>query len=290
MSIIIPSGIKDDYPYVMDTIYINIPKIIHQIYFDFDQDMNNDINNNKDNLYYINRIPERWKNVPDSWKHQNPEWTYMFWNNNNARKLVIEKFPWFLETYDSYTYPIQRVDAIRYMFLYTFGGIYVDMDIFCKKPIDDLFYKNADVYLLRTPNTQIITNCFIGSKKESPFWIYVLKNMVDLQKNQSSLWVTKHITVMYTTGPSMLEKLYQSYDDKYKIRYLPSEFLFPSECNVCADKPCSTDGSYTILLQGSSWCGSDTNLIQFIYCNYHYLLPIILASIIIYIFCAYAEK
>jgi mannosyltransferase OCH1-like enzyme len=285
MSILIPNKLQTDFPYLSESKKVYIPKYIHQIYFDFNQKEEND----KEESYYWNRIPEIWKNVPDSWKYQNKDWNYVFWNNNNAIKLVKEHFPWFLETYNNFIYPIQRVDAIRYMFLYVYGGIYVDMDIFCKKPIEDLFYKDFDVYLLKTPNTGIITNCFIASKPKSEYWIHVLKNMIEVNKKPSIFWFTKHIYVMFTTGPSLLENCYKSFNDKEKIKYLPSEFLFPAECNVCSEKPCTTNGAYTIILEGSSWCSNDTNVFSFFYCNYHFLLPIILSAIIVYIFCWYSN-
>lgn len=40
----------------------------------------------------------------------------------------IVRYPWFLETFDGYPYPIQRADAIRYFVLHHFGGIYIDLD------------------------------------------------------------------------------------------------------------------------------------------------------------------
>jgi len=42
--------------------------------------------------------------------------------------LTVARYPWFLETFDGYVYPIQRADAIRYFVLYYFGGIYIDLD------------------------------------------------------------------------------------------------------------------------------------------------------------------
>lgn len=38
------------------------------------------------------------------------------------------RYPWFIETWDSYIYPIERADAIRYFALVHFGGIYIDLD------------------------------------------------------------------------------------------------------------------------------------------------------------------
>jgi mannosyltransferase OCH1-like enzyme len=45
--------------------------------------------------------------------------------------LTERRYLWFLETFDSYPYPIQRADAIRYFVLHHFGGIYIDLDDVC---------------------------------------------------------------------------------------------------------------------------------------------------------------
>ena len=38
------------------------------------------------------------------------------------------RYPWFLEDWDQYEFPIQRADAIRYFVLSHYGGIYIDLD------------------------------------------------------------------------------------------------------------------------------------------------------------------
>jgi mannosyltransferase OCH1-like enzyme len=38
------------------------------------------------------------------------------------------EYPWFLDTYDGYPYPVQRTDAIRYFLIRHFGGVYIDLD------------------------------------------------------------------------------------------------------------------------------------------------------------------
>lgn len=40
--------------------------------------------------------------------------------------------------YDGYGYGIQRADAMRLFFLHKFGGIYIDLDIECKRSLDFL--------------------------------------------------------------------------------------------------------------------------------------------------------
>ena len=41
-----------------------------------------------------------------------------------------------------------RVDAVRYFFLYHFGGLYVEMDAECLRPVAPLF-QSGDVWLGR---------------------------------------------------------------------------------------------------------------------------------------------
>lgn len=39
-----------------------------------------------------------------------------------------DHYPWFLPTYLSYPYNIQRVDVLRYFILHKLGGIYIDLE------------------------------------------------------------------------------------------------------------------------------------------------------------------
>jgi len=45
--------------------------------------------------------------------------------NASHAQLIATKFPWFLDTYKSYPYGIQRADALRYFVLYEYGGVYI---------------------------------------------------------------------------------------------------------------------------------------------------------------------
>ena len=40
-------------------------------------------------------------------------------------------YPELIPVYESFPYAVQRWDAIRYLILYTFGGLYVDLDYEC---------------------------------------------------------------------------------------------------------------------------------------------------------------
>lgn len=104
-----------------------IPKIIHQTY-------KND------------SIPEVWQGPQQGCLDLHPDYEYKLWTDKKSREFIAaeyahvrqtfttcrltdaHRYPWFLETFDGYPYPIQRADAIRYFVLHHFGGIYIDLD------------------------------------------------------------------------------------------------------------------------------------------------------------------
>jgi inositol phosphorylceramide mannosyltransferase catalytic subunit len=51
----------------------------------------------------------------------------MFWTDQNGRAFLLKHYPSLVRTFDSYTHPVQRADALRYAVLHHYGGIYLDM-------------------------------------------------------------------------------------------------------------------------------------------------------------------
>lgn len=66
----------------------------------------------------------------DSWDKFLPEgWLHVIWTDDEADAFVRAKAPKeFLETYDLYVYPIERIDTFRYVLLNVYGGVYADLD------------------------------------------------------------------------------------------------------------------------------------------------------------------
>lgn len=56
-------------------------------------------------------------------------WDAHFWTDENASAFVAEKFPHLKQMWEGYRYPIQKVDALRYMVLYEYGGMCVPLSI-----------------------------------------------------------------------------------------------------------------------------------------------------------------
>lgn len=70
-------------------------------------------------------IPERFSKNLESWREHID---IKVWDGNMIRQLVKKRFPKLLKVYDGYPYFIQRVDLGRYVILYYYGGLYLDID------------------------------------------------------------------------------------------------------------------------------------------------------------------
>ena len=51
---------------------------------------------------------------------------------------MAQDYPEYLALYDKYGYGIQRADVMRLFFLHKYGGVYIDLDIECKRSLDFL--------------------------------------------------------------------------------------------------------------------------------------------------------
>lgn len=49
-------------------------------------------------------------------------WQFFLWDDASASAFVQENFPHLKDMWDNYRYPVQRVDALRYMVLQKYGG------------------------------------------------------------------------------------------------------------------------------------------------------------------------
>lgn len=241
-------------------------------------------------------IFQTWKtyNVPNIWKHgqqtvinMNKSWKYYLLSDEDNLKIVSLYFPWFKETYVNYPYNIQRADAIRYMLMYLYGGVYLDLDYECLRSFDDIqIQEGKEIVLIKSVNnTSYITNSFIYClKPNNPFWMQCLQFM---NKEKTKTYLGKHIAVYISTGPFMLHNNYIKFENK-NIIDVRTNIVLP--CNVCKKYECSTDTKQYFLkpLMGQSWVGMDTKIYDWMFCNsVNVLLPI---TIMVFISLIYFKR
>jgi len=189
---------------------MTIPRIIHQTWKD-------------------ERLPVRMQKMAASWKRNHPGWEYRLWTDLQNREFVMTHYPHFLMRYDSYPYDIQRVDAVRYLFLYTFGGIYVDLDFECLHSLERLLKDQECLFGLEPQEhcqihnrDRIIGNALMATVPQHSFFRAIIQDLTDhypLQGDANNI-------VLETTGPFMLTRVY----DRYRpadVALLSNDHVYP---------------------------------------------------------------
>lgn len=191
------------------------------------------------------RIHQTWKTdqIPysligwiKSWTKHHPDWEYWLWTDSSARKLIQDKFPNLLPIYDSYPQNIQRADALRYVVLHEFGGVYADLDMESLKPLDPLTFRYACfvgqepyVHPIMDTNTEtLVINAFMACRPAHPF----MRAVVDSLPDFAHMW-----SLLDSTGPHFLSYVFKKYvrehpqypQDHENGTYLaPAEYFYPN--------------------------------------------------------------
>jgi len=140
-----------------------IPSIIHQ-------------------SWKTNDVPERYKRWIQSWKELHPSWKYILWTDRTNRKLVLRQFPWLIDIYDRLPVNIARADMARFLYMYTYGGVYVDLDFRALRPFDTLIQNKC--VILGTMESDLhrddaIPNAIMASVPGHPFWLLCVRKVID---------------------------------------------------------------------------------------------------------------
>jgi len=233
---------------------MEIPKIIFQTWKTYD-------------------IPDNWKYAQKTVKEKNKDWKYVLLSDEDNLSIVKKHFPDFLPYYVDFKYNIQRADAIRYMILYLYGGVYLDLDYQALKPFDKIVLEHdKEVGLIKSSNIDYVTNSFLCSHKGSKFW---LKCIEEMKKPYKWYYLTKHFKIMCSTGPIMIDKIYRENKDIVQIL----DINVP--CNICTINECPYNKKYFLRsIEGGTWNSWDTLAINFVLCNKISIMYVILIIII----------
>ena len=266
-----------------------IPKIIHQIWWQ-----------GKDN------IPESYPNYCKSWKDKNPDFKYMFWNDKKIIELIKE-YPIYKKKFDKLEHMIQKIDIAKYIILHKYGGIYVDVDSECLKPINNLL-NNRQIVIIQinvNPFEKVLAygkftgnalqNGVMAGEKNHPFWIHCLNTFMN-EDMDKKIYETSLKYIFRTTGPALLTKSYEIYPNKDQIIIIPNSKIDPvSWCNYemlnCANESCAKyyPDAYSIHHFGSKhgshgWTNNAETNIGLIFCKnkpiFYLIIFIILITII----------
>ncbi len=178
-----------------------IPKIIHQI--------------------WVGPLPAP-RRMMNTWKRKHRDYQYMFWDEKklNQTTLLHKMMPKINEIEEI----CGKVDIIRLVLLYEFGGIYLDADSICLEKIPDEFLNNKCFVTFENEKIRqgLLSNGNMGFIPKHP----IIKEMLDhILKNPISIRETK-VQAWQNTGPLLLTNTIVKMKPK-DLKIYPSYYFLP---------------------------------------------------------------
>ncbi|KAF5390711.1 hypothetical protein D9757_002687 [Collybiopsis confluens] len=202
-------------------------------------------------------LPPRWQNISQECRDMMPDYEYKLWTDDSSREFIADNYPWFLDTFNGYKYAIQRADAIRYFVLYHYGGVYLDLDIGCIRPLDPLL-----IYPVILPKTIPVgvSNDLMFAEKRHAFLAQTIHNLVTFDHN----WILNYPTVMFSTGPMFLSAQYGIFTSSHTGAQGDPVRILPKSLYGKNAKEGEAPDSFFSHFYGSSWHADDAAFIGFL--------------------------
>lgn len=146
--------------------------------------------------WHTNKIPEPIQSGINKMRNENPEYRYELHLDEQARTFVEENYSkQILEIYDSLLVGAAKADLWRYMMLYKYGGIYLDIDSVWKKPFKELLSDEDNAIISRENNSGLFVQWCLIFNKEHPVLKYAI------EKACTNILFRSQDNVVYLTGP-----------------------------------------------------------------------------------------
>ena len=186
-----------------------------------------------------NPIPAEFAGYGESWERLHPDWEMRQWTEDNLPELLRP------EGADSRRDPTERSDLLRYELVRRFGGVYLDMDFECLKPIDELI-EGVDFFVGYVVSNEFggeaarrrVGSAIIGAKQGHP----ILERAIREAEPRPDFTYDKD-----ATGPLFLERLLQDFPDATRF---PLEYLYPQT-------PEHEESAYAIHHEARAWLSHD---------------------------------
>jgi hypothetical protein len=173
-----------------------IPRIIHHIWIGPDP------------------LPDDQKPWIKSWKRHHKGWEHRLWTEDDLPDDPIRP-----EVLERLRAPVERADILRLEILFRHGGVYVDTDLECLRPLDPLLDGQEFVGVCHKPGR--ITNTAIAAAPGHPLLERALREV----RPMDTYWTKASERLKEVAGPLLLERLVPDFPD---VKLVDPPVFFPS--------------------------------------------------------------
>jgi mannosyltransferase OCH1-like enzyme len=160
-------------------------------------------------------LPPEHRPWVQSWKRHHPDWELRLWTEDDLPEDPIRP-----EVLERLRAPVERADILRLEILYRHGGVYVDTDLECLRPIDPLLDGERFVGVAVKPGR--MTNTVIASVPGHPVLERALRELEPMDVYWTT-WAPR--SIKESAGPPLLRRVTAGHPD---VTLLDPPAFFPS--------------------------------------------------------------
>lgn len=198
-----------------------IEKIFHQIW----------INDAKPEL------PDDLKKLRDTWLVHHPAWEYRLWNLSN-----LDFEPQCAALLPMCRHPAQMADLLRMEILRKHGGVYVDTDFECLRPIDHILEGVFDFSC--SEDGRCLSIGILGAPKGSRLFSAVVDSFPERVGEKP---------INIETGPAFFTEVLLRTGFKNNLTVFPSHFFYPFNYHTPDRSAVDLSRSYAVHHYADSW-------------------------------------
>jgi mannosyltransferase OCH1-like enzyme len=200
----------------------------------FDTKNTNDIENKIPKTiiqtWKTNKIPNKYKILVESIKKNNNEFKYILITDQDMENLVKNKYPEYYNKFSNLKKKIMKIEFIRCLAIYHYGGFYFDLDMSINKNLSPLFkynaivpielYNNTDKILQKQNMNYLLGNYALAGSRGNKFFKLVCENILNERIDNKYIPKNEHSEIYYLSGPVMLSQSYLDYNKKKSVKLL----------------------------------------------------------------------
>ncbi len=188
---------------------MTIPRIIHQTWKSHD-------------------VPPQLAGFAQRWRALHPEFEYRLWTDADNDAFVQREFPAYLPLYRSFSRGIYRADVARCLYLWRYGGVYVDLDVEPLRPLHDFLESHGACVLGAEPEAharkrrgkpRMACNALMASVPGHPFWERMLQ---EIERRAA-----RGGEPVGVTGPIALDAVYERHGAELGVTVSEPDAFFP---------------------------------------------------------------
>jgi mannosyltransferase OCH1-like enzyme len=101
-----------------------------------------------------------------SWLKLNPDFEWFYFDDEKCDQFIRDHFDTnFYTMYSSLPFGVMKADVWRVAIVYVYGGVYVDLDTVCLKPVNEWLSDGNLIVMTETPHGSIANFAFAATPK-----------------------------------------------------------------------------------------------------------------------------